>query len=89
MQRSFPERTDEATRPGSNGSHNNKDVHRPPQSHDHPFAPTEGTMEAAKAPNLAHFIQIFPLTSPPHAHQISQLQVLDRDLVSGAWTQSQ
>jgi hypothetical protein len=49
-------RTDEIARPGSDGSHNDENVHRPPQSHDPPLAPTQGMTEAVKAPNPTHFI---------------------------------
>jgi len=55
-QRPLPGRTDEVVRPGSDGGHNDEDVHRPPQTHDPPLAPTQGMTEVAEAPNLAHFI---------------------------------
>ncbi len=63
--RSLPRRTDEIARPRSNGGHNDEDVHQPPQLHDPPFAPTQGTTKAAEVPNPAHFIQVLPLTLLP------------------------
>ncbi|CAK9276800.1 unnamed protein product [Sphagnum jensenii] len=36
MQRSLPGRIDKVTRPGSDGGHNDKDIHRLPQLHDPP-----------------------------------------------------
>jgi hypothetical protein len=60
-------KSDEATRSGSNGSHNDKNVHRPSQSHNPLLMPTQGVAEATVTPNPAHFIQVPPLTSSPHA----------------------
>ncbi len=56
---------DEVARSGSYGSLNDKNVNRPPQSHDPFLMPTQGVAEAAETPNLAHFIQVPPLTSSP------------------------
>jgi hypothetical protein len=61
----LPGRIDEVAWPGNDGSHNNEDVHRLPQSHNSPLTPTQGAAKAAKAPNSTHFIQVPPLTSPP------------------------
>jgi hypothetical protein len=58
-------RTDEVARLGSNGSHNDENVYRPPQLHDPLLMPTQGVAEAAETPNPAHFIQVPPLTSSP------------------------
>jgi hypothetical protein len=58
-------KTDETTRSGSNGSHNDENVHRPSQSHDPLLMPTQGVAEATQTPNPAHFILVPPLTSSP------------------------
>lgn len=49
-------RTDEVARSGSKGSHNDENVHRPPQSHDPLLMPTQGVAEAAETSNPTHFI---------------------------------
>jgi hypothetical protein len=51
-------RIEEAARLGSNGSHNDKNVHRLPQSHDPLLMLIQGVAEVAKAPNPAHFILV-------------------------------
>ncbi len=58
-------RTDEVARSGSKGSHNDENVHRPPQSHDPLLMLTQGVAEAAVTSNPTHFIQVPPLTSSP------------------------
>jgi len=65
MWRPLPGRTDEVAQPRNDGNHNDKDIHRPPQTRDPPLTPTQGTTEVVKAPNPTHFIQVPPLTSPP------------------------
>jgi len=58
-------RTDEVARSRSKGSHNDENVHRPPQSHDPLLMPTQGVAEAAETSNPTHFIQVPPLISSP------------------------
>jgi hypothetical protein len=58
-------RTDEVARSGSKGSHNDENVHRPPQLHDPLLMPTQGVAEAAETSNPTHFIQVPPLISSP------------------------
>jgi hypothetical protein len=60
----------------SDGSHSDKNVHRPRQSHDPPLAPTQDMVEAIEAPNPAHFIQVLPFTSiPTHTTNLSTTNV--------------
>jgi hypothetical protein len=58
-------RTDEVARSGSKGSHNDENVHRPPQSHDPLLMPTQGVAEAVETSNPTHFIQVPPFASSP------------------------
>ncbi len=58
-------KTDEATRLGSKGSHNDENIHRSSQSHNPFLMPTQGVAEATKTPNPTHFIQVPALTSSP------------------------
>ncbi len=60
-------KTNEAARSGSKGNHNDENMHRPSQSHNPLLMPTQGVAEATETPNPAHFIQVPPLTSSPHA----------------------
>jgi len=49
-------RTDEVARSRSKGSHNDENVHRPPQLHGPLPMPTQGVAEAAETSNPTHFI---------------------------------